>query len=37
MAHNQVTLNTGAVLEGRAFSQIEQVTMLSNTITVPAP
>lgn len=37
MAHNEITLNTGAVLEGRALSQIEQVTMLSNTITVPAP
>ncbi|HEY5038012.1 MAG TPA: ice-binding family protein, partial [bacterium] len=37
MAHNQITLNTGAVLEGRALSQIEQVTMLSNTITKPAP
>ena len=37
MAHNQITLNTGAVLEGRALSQIEQVTMLSNTITRPAP
>ncbi len=37
LAHTQITLNTGAVLEGRALSQIEQVTMLSNTITKPAP
>jgi len=37
MAHNQITLNTGVVLEGRALSQIEQVTLLSNTITKPAP
>ncbi|HEY5039492.1 MAG TPA: ice-binding family protein [bacterium] len=35
MAHEQITLNTGAVLEGRALSQIAQVTMLSNTITKP--
>ncbi len=37
MAHNQITLDTGAVLEGRALSEIEQVTMLSNTITIPTP
>jgi hypothetical protein len=37
MAHNQITMNTGAVLEGRALSQIEQVTMLTNTITKPTP
>jgi hypothetical protein len=37
MAQKQVTLNTGAVLEGRAFSQVAQVTMLSNAITKPAP
>ncbi|HEY5038516.1 MAG TPA: ice-binding family protein [bacterium] len=37
MAHNQITLNTGATLEGRALSQIDQVTMLTNTITKPAP
>jgi hypothetical protein len=37
MAHNQITLNTGAVLDGRALSQIDEVTLLSNTITKPAP
>jgi type VI secretion system secreted protein VgrG len=37
MAHNQIAMNTGAVLEGRALSQIEQVTLLTNTITKPAP
>jgi hypothetical protein len=35
MAHNQITLDTGAVLTGRALSQIDEVTMLSNTITKP--
>ncbi len=35
MAHNQITFNTGAVLAGRALSQIDQVTMLTNTITKP--
>ncbi len=37
MAHDQITLNTGAVLEGRALSQIDEVTMLTNAITMPAP
>ncbi len=37
MAHNQITLNTGAQLEGRALSQIDEVTLLSNNITKPAP
>ena len=37
MAYNQVTLNTGAVLVGRAFSEIDEVTLLSNTITEPSP
>jgi hypothetical protein len=35
MAHTAVTLNTGAVLEGRALAQIENVTLLSNTLTAP--
>jgi len=35
MAHNQVTLDTGALLEGRALSQIDEVTMLSNLINKP--
>jgi hypothetical protein len=35
MAHDQITLDTGAVLEGRALSQIAQVTFLTNTITNP--
>jgi hypothetical protein len=35
MAHDQVTMDTGATLEGRAFSQTAEVTFLSNTITNP--
>jgi hypothetical protein len=37
MANQAVTLNTGAVLMGRALARIAAVTMDSNTITVPAP
>jgi hypothetical protein len=36
MAHDQILLDTGVVLAGRALSQVGQVTMLSNTITEPA-
>jgi len=35
-AQNQVALNTGAALEGGAPPRIDEVTMLSNTITKPA-
>jgi hypothetical protein len=35
MAHDEITFNTGAVLEGRAMSQIAQVTFLTNTISNP--
>jgi hypothetical protein len=37
MAYNSVTLNTGAVLLGRAMGSNGNVTLLSNTITKPAP
>ncbi len=37
MAYTQIAFNTGAVLNGRAFSMTAQVTMLSNTITMPTP
>ncbi len=35
MAFTAVTINTGAVLEGRALAENANVTMLSNTITKP--
>jgi hypothetical protein len=35
MAHDQITFDTGAMLEGRALSQIAQVTFLTSTITNP--
>jgi type VI secretion system secreted protein VgrG len=35
IAGTQITMNTGAVLTGRAFALTAQVTMLSNTITKP--
>jgi hypothetical protein len=35
MAHEEITMDTGAVLEGRALSQIAEVTLLSNNITNP--
>jgi hypothetical protein len=35
LAHGEIAFNTGAVLEGRAMSQIGQVTFLTNTITNP--
>lgn len=37
MAHTSVTLNTGAVLQGRALAETGNVTLLSNTITDPTP
>jgi hypothetical protein len=37
MAHDQILLDSGAVLVGRALSEVGQVTMASNTITEPAP
>ena len=37
LAGTSISMNTGAVLEGRALAQSAQVTLLSNTITVPAP
>jgi hypothetical protein len=35
IANTQITMNTGAVLVGRAFALTAQVTMLSNSITKP--
>jgi len=35
MAHDEITFDTGATLEGRALSQIAQVTFLTNIITNP--
>ncbi len=35
MAYTSVTLNTGAVLHGRALAENGDVTLLTNTITVP--
>src|SRR5579859_941647 len=35
IAGTQITMNTGAVLVGRAFALTAQVTMLSNSITKP--
>ncbi len=37
LALASVTLDTGAVLEGRAFAQTAAVTLDSNTVSVPAP
>ncbi|MDK9701356.1 MAG: ice-binding family protein [bacterium] len=37
MADQSITLNTGAVLDGRALTRIGAVALDSNTITVPAP
>jgi hypothetical protein len=37
MAYTSVTLNTGAVLLGRAMGSNGNVTLLSNNITMPAP
>jgi hypothetical protein len=35
MAHDEITFDTGAVLVGRALSEIAEVTMLTNNITMP--
>jgi hypothetical protein len=35
MAYTSVTLNTGAVLTGRALAENGDVTLLTNTITIP--
>jgi hypothetical protein len=35
LAHDQILLDSGAVLVGRALSEVGQVAMLSNTITEP--
>jgi hypothetical protein len=35
MAYSEITMNTGATLEGRALSEIDQVTFLTNTISNP--
>jgi hypothetical protein len=35
MAHAAITLNNGAVLDGRALSQTDEVTLSSNSITPP--
>jgi hypothetical protein len=35
MTYTSVTLNTGAVLQGRALAETGDVTLLGNTITVP--
>ena len=37
MAYTSVTLNTGAVLLGRALAENGDVTLLGNSITIPAP
>lgn len=37
MALTSITLNTGAVLDGRALARNADVTLLSNTLTEPAP
>jgi hypothetical protein len=37
MAYTSVTLNTGAVLNGRALAENGNVTLLANTITDPTP
>ncbi len=37
MAHTQINLDTGVHLEGRALSEIEQVTFKTNQVTRPAP
>lgn len=37
LAHDQVTMNSGAVLVGRAFSENEQVTLAASTVTLPTP
>jgi len=37
MAYTSVTMNTGAVLNGRALAENGNVTLLANTITDPTP
>lgn len=37
MAYASITMNTGAVLEGRALAQTGAVTLDTNTVTKPAP
>jgi hypothetical protein len=37
LAYQSITLNTGAMLDGRALAQIGAVTLDANTITKPAP
>ncbi|MDB5844280.1 MAG: hypothetical protein JWP79_1590, partial [Polaromonas sp.] len=37
LADQSVTLNTGAVLNGRALTRIAAVSLDSNTVTKPAP
>ncbi|MDB4964966.1 MAG: hypothetical protein JWN44_655 [Myxococcales bacterium] len=37
LADQSITIGTGATIDGRALARIAQVTMLSNSITVPAP
>jgi len=37
LADQMISIDTGAVVDGRALAHIGSVTLLSNTITVPAP
>jgi hypothetical protein len=37
MADQSISLNTGAVVEGRLLARIAEVTLAGNVVVIPAP